>query len=208
MAEHKPAPDLYTPFAVYDKAAYFANVHPVEWRAQLQSSTGGRLFNIKYYGELYRWEVKQTPRHIEHHEKHYGKNFNGLITNTDEAPELIYAVDILTGEEILLFDGARQGHDNYFCNEWTPEQLNNRAATQTYTDAAGNSVFEIVLHAFFNIDYEDELDTFLNEEGELRLITGEKTDLAYLQRNGFDAFAIDAYNEQGEFVSIHSAELA
>ncbi|NML40819.1 hypothetical protein HHL17_26720 [Chitinophaga sp. G-6-1-13] len=208
MAQHKPAPDLYAPYVVYDKAAYFNNIHPVEWRAQLQSSTGGRLFNIKYYGELYRWEVKQEPRYIEHHEKHYGKNFNGLITNTDEAPELIYAVDIHTGEEILLFDGCRQGHDNYFCNEWTPEQLNNRTTAQVYADAAGNSVFEIVLHAWFNIDYEDELDTFLNEEGELRLITGEKTDLAHLQRNGFDAFAINAYTEQGELVAIHSAELA
>lgn len=208
MAQRKPAPDLYAPYAAYDKAAYFDNIHPVEWRAQIQSSTGGRLFKIKYYGELYRWEVKQEPRHIEFHEKNYGKNFNGLITNTDEAPELIYAVDVHTGEEILLFDGCRQGHDNYFCNEWTPEQLNNRTAAQEYADAAGNSVFEIVLHAWFNIDYEDELDTFLNEAGELRLITGEKTDLAHLQRNGFDAFAIDAYTEQEEFVSIHSAELA
>ncbi|MBC9931797.1 hypothetical protein [Chitinophaga qingshengii] len=204
----RPAPELYAPYAAYDKAAYFNNIHPVEWRAQLQSSTGGRLFRIRYYGDLYRWEVKQEPRHIEHHEKHYGKHFNGLITNSDDAPELIYAVDIHSGEEILLFDGGRQGHDNLFCNEWTPAQLNNRPLTHDYTDAAGNSVFEIVLHAFFNIDYEDELETFQDEAGEIRFITGEKTDLAYLQRNGFDAFAIDAYSEQGDFIAIHSAELA
>lgn len=205
--EHKQAPDIYGPYAVYDTPAYFEKMHPVEWRAQIQSSTEGRQFRIKYYGELYKWEVRQEEPYLSHFYKHHGKAFNGLITATDFAPELIYAVDIISNEEILLFDGCRHGYNNLFCDTYTTAQLQQRKAGHLFADATGNEVFEIVVHAFFNVDYEDEAENFMNKEGKATLITGEIVDLPYLKRNGFDAIAIRGYHKDG-FISLHEAELA
>ena len=208
MNRGRQAPDLYAKFAVYDKPAYFNQLHETEWRGQLQSSTGGRLFRIKYYDSLFKWEIKPTPQHIVHHQQHYGRHFNGLVAGSDRAPELLFAIDIHSGEEILLFDGGRHGYSNLFCDTWEPRQLTNRMPSKFYTDSRGNQEFEIVVQAFFNVDYEEELDSFRDESGTLRLISGEKTNLGYLLRNGFDAISIKGYDRQGDFVAIHSAELA
>ncbi|NML23625.1 hypothetical protein HHL16_22285 [Pseudoflavitalea sp. G-6-1-2] len=208
MNANKQAPDHLAPFSVYDNPDYFNKMHAIEWRAQLQSSHGGRLFRILYYNELYNWPVKDTPQHREFHEKNYGKHFAGLIAGSDFAPELIYAVDIVSGEKILLFDGCVHGYNNLFCDEWLTEETNKRVADKVYRDSAGNEVFEIVPVAFFNIDYEEEQATMKDTQGDIRLLNGEKVTLDWLQRNGFDAFGINAYSAKGGFVSVHSAELA
>ena len=195
-------------FAVYDNPAYFNDMHPVEWRGQVQSSTGGRRFLIRYYGSLYTWEVKPVEKHLLHHHKHYGKAFNGLICGTDEAPELIFAVDPESGEEILLFDGCRHGYDNLFCDTWTPEEVSRRAAAELYRDADGNELFEVVAYAFHNIDYDEEREEFEDAEGRISLLSGEIVDLPYLQRNGFDGFGIMLYSANGEKVKAHERELA
>ncbi|MFB6456862.1 hypothetical protein ACE38W_16435 [Chitinophaga sp. Hz27] len=202
------APDLYSSYAIEGNPAYFEKMHEVEWRGQLQSSTGGRKFRIKYYGELFTWEVKQQATHQEMHRRNYGNNFNGLIAETNEAPELIYAVDAITDEKILLFDYAIHGYDNLFNNEWDLSKMPQRNADNLYRDAAGNEVFEVVVSTYNNVDYEDEAEGFVQDNGFIRLIDGREVDIPFMQRNGFDAISIILYSANGDMVVIHQRELA
>lgn len=204
----RPAPDLYSPYAIEANPAYFEKMHDVEWRGQLQSSTGGRKFRIKYYGCLFTWEVKQREAHQEAHRRNYGNNFNGLIAETNEAPELIYAVDAVSGEEILLFDYAIHGYDNLFNNEWDLSKMPPRNADNIYRDAAGNEIFEVVVRTYNNIDYEENDEGFVYDNGVIQLIDGTEVDIPYLQRNGFDAITIILYAENGDSVMVHQRELA
>ncbi len=204
----RPAPDLYAPYVIEANPAYFEKMHDVEWRGQLQSSTGGRKFRIKYYGELYTWEVKQKEAHQEMHRRNYGNHFNGLIANTEEAPELIYAVDAVTGEAILLFDSCIHGYDNLFNNEWDHSKMPQRTADILYKDAAGNELFEVVVRTYNNIDYEDTAEGFVQDNGLIKLIDGREVDIPYIQRNGFDGIAIILYDENGGMVMVHQRELA
>ncbi|RAJ78942.1 hypothetical protein CLV59_1061 [Chitinophaga dinghuensis] len=204
----RQAPDLYSPYATEANPAYFEKMHDVEWRGQLQSATGGRKFRIKYYGDLYTWEVKQQEAHQEMHRRNYGNNFNGLIVETNEAPELIYAVDVATGEEILLFDYCAHGYDNLFNNEWDLHKMPHRNAENIYKDAAGNEIFEVVVRTYNNIDYEDKDEGFVQENGLIKLMDGREVDIPYMQRNGFDAIAIVLYAENGDMVVVHQRELA
>lgn len=204
----RPAPDLYKPYAFEGNPAYFKNLHEAEWRGQLRSSTGGAQFRIRYYGELYTWQVKQKPAHLEAHYRNYGRHFNGLIAATNEAPELVYAEDAVTGERILLFDYSLHGYDNLFCNEWDFSKMPQRQADNIYRDAAGNEVFEVVVCTFNNIDYEDEDEHFLGPDGKATLLNGSKVDISFLQRNGFDGISILLYDKDGEKVMVHQRELA
>lgn len=204
----RPTPDLYTKYAIENNPAYFKNMHDVEWRGLLQSSTGGTRFRIKYYGSLYTWEVRQEAAHLEAHHRNYGKYFNGLITIVNDAPEVIYAEDVVTGERILLFDYCLHGYDNLFNNEWDFSEMPERPADNTYRDAAGNEVFDVVVQTYNNIDYEDENEGFADENGMIELINGNKVDIPYLQRNGFDAISIVLYSENGDMVVAHTRELA
>src|SRR5262245_40327595 len=63
-------------------------VQTYEWRRRLKSQSGQTKFKIKYYGQLH-------------------PNDKALIVGTDFAPALVLAVDSVTGQEILLFDGCR-----------------------------------------------------------------------------------------------------
>lgn len=57
-------------------------LHSHEWRRKLKSSSGNNKFKIKYYGELH-------------------EDYNYLIVETNFAPALLIAVDVISGEEIL-----------------------------------------------------------------------------------------------------------
>ncbi len=182
------APSFLAPFISYDHPTAFEKMIDIEWRGQIQSSTQNKKFKIKYYGELF--EEYQ------------------LITGTDFAPELIYAVDVDTQEEILLFDGCKHGYDSMFCDEYSPEQINNRPVTQFFTDANGEDTFEVIVSVYHNIDYDEELDDFVNDEGDIPLIHGEIIDLATLKSDGFDVFQIIVIDAQGKHAAIHQRELA
>lgn len=120
----------------------------------------------------------------------------------------IYAVDALTGEELLLFDNSIHGYDNLFNNEWDFSKMPPRKADKVYVDAAGNEVFEVVVRTYNNIDYEDADEEFVQENGLIRLIDGREADVEYMKRNGFDGVAIVLYAENGDMVMVHQRELA
>ncbi len=187
MVMNKPAPTYFEQLAVYDNEKYFDKVIDIEWRGQLQSSSGNKKFKIKYYGEL-----------MEEH---------GLITATENAPALVYAIDIITGEEILLFDGGKHGYDAMFCDTWPADQISERPLAHWYTDKNGEDTFDIILSVYYNIDYEEEAAEFLNENGQVTLVSGEEISLETLKRNGFDAIGIYAVNTAGEIIPVVEEEL-
>ncbi|MCS3798801.1 hypothetical protein [Niastella sp. OAS944] len=159
-----------------------------EWRRQLKTPSGQTKFRIKFYGRL--------------HEK-----YNNLIVGTDFAPSLILAVDNVTGQEILLFDGCKHGYNAMFCDTFTAEQIQNRPATNFYNDKAGNEIFEIVISTYNGIDYEDELADQVDENGLIELIDGTKVEFNNVKCNGYDTLQIWAISEGGDTVNVVSEEL-
>lgn len=181
-------PTYYEGFVTYDNGSYYKDLIDIEWRGQVQSSTGNKKFRIKYYGEIF--------------EKYQ------LIANTDIAPELIFAEDIETNEKILLFDGCKHGYDAMFCDTYTPEQINDRPLSNLFTDKDGHEIFEVIVTVYYNIDYEDELPYLQDETGNIELISGEIITTETLTRNGFDFIAIKVINEKGNWQTIFEKELA
>lgn len=184
------APTHLNHFVTYQHEAYFNDLMEIEWRGQIQSSTQNKRFKIKYYGELF--EEYQ------------------LICGTDFAPELIYAVDIDSNEEILLFDGARHGYDPMFCDEFTNEQLTNRPLIHVYKDQDDQTVFNVIVKVYHNIDYEDddEMESLTNPVGEIELISGEIISIEQLKANAFDFIQIMVINSLGNVYRIFERELA
>ena len=165
------------------------DLHSHEWRRKLRTASANRKFKIKFYGALH-------------------EDYSNLIVETDFAPALVYAVDIVTGEEILLFDGCKHGYNAMFCDTFTPEQITNRPLANQYKDSNGNEVFEITISTYYGIDYEDEFREEVDTNGLLELIDGTKMDFESVKRNGYDTLQIWATNTNGEIVEVVSEELA
>lgn len=182
------APTYYEKFVTNENENYFQDLKDIEWRGQIQSSAQNKKFRIKYYGDFF--------------EKY------GLIVSTDFAPALVVAEDVETGEQILLFDGCQHGYNAMFCDEYSKEQVSNRPLSNTFADKDGNEVFEVLVSVYYNIDYNEELEDFQNEEGEVELISGEIISVETLFRNGFDFIQIQLINPQGESINILEEELA
>ncbi|HEY6144488.1 MAG TPA: hypothetical protein VIV55_13845 [Flavobacterium sp.] len=165
------------------------DLHSHEWRRQLKTSSGKKKFKIKFYGQL--------------HEEH--KN---LIVGTDFAPSLVFAVDILNGQEILLFDGCKHGYNALFCDTFTDEQIKNRPVTNFYTDKDGNVTFEIIISTYNGVDYDDEFADQVDENGLIVLIDGTKIEFEKVKRNGYDTLQIWAISDNGKTINFISEELA
>ena len=160
-----------------------------EWRRKLRTASANRKFKIKFYGALH-------------------EDYSNLIVETDFAPALVYAVDIVTGEEILLFDGCKHGYNAMFCDTFTSEQITNRPLANQYKDSNGNEVFEITISTYYGIDYEDEFREEVDTNGLLELIDGTKMDFESVKRNGYDTLQIWATNTNCETVEVVTEELA
>jgi hypothetical protein len=163
-----------------------------EWRRQLKSSSGQTKFKIKFYGQLH-------------------EDYNNLIVGTDFAPALVFATDNATGQEILLFDGCKHGFNAMFCDTFSDDQIKNRPANTFYKDENGSDTFEVVVSAYYQINYDDKDEEFLenvDDNGLLELIDGSKIEFEKVKRNGFDVFQIFVSNDNGTTTEIVSEELA
>jgi hypothetical protein len=161
---------------------------PHEWRRQLRSPSGQTKFRISYYGQ--------------HH-----KDYPSLIVGTSFAPVLIYAVDDVTGQEILLFDGCRHGYNPIMVDFYTPEQCN-RKAEELYRAADGTELFEVFISTYNGIDYDAEYMEEIDEDGWIVLGDGSKVALDEVKRNGFDTLQIWLKTDTGKIIEIVSEELA
>ena len=160
-----------------------------EWRRKIKTKSGGKIFRIKYYGELH-------------------SKYKNLIVQTEFAPSKVYAVDISNGNEFLLFDGCFHGYNAMFCDKYSKDQIKNRIAKKIYTSENGNEKFELIISTYNGIDYEDEFREEVDSNGKIELISGKKIDFEEVKRNGFDTLQIWGINENGMKVEIVSEELA
>ncbi|RBW61955.1 hypothetical protein DS884_02830 [Tenacibaculum sp. E3R01] len=155
----------------------------------MKTKSGGKIFRIKYYGELH-------------------SKYKNLIVQTEFAPSKIIAVDVSNEEEFLLFDGCFHGYNAMFCDKYSEEQIKNRKAENVYTSENGNERFELIISTYYGIDYEDEFREVVDSNGKIELISGKKIDFEEVKRNGFDTLQIWGINENGVKMEIVSEELA
>lgn len=182
------APTYLAPFVTYDSTTYFQDLIEIEWRGQIQSTAKGKQFKIKYCGK-------------------YADDI-ALIVDQEDYPVLVYAEAIDSQEQILLFDYAKHGYDAMFCDEYEEAELNKRQSELQLLDVEGETLFEVLVYAYHNIDYEEEMEDFLNEANQIELITGELITPEDLKRNGFDFFGIDVIDANGNRKTIVEFELA
>ncbi|PWJ31143.1 hypothetical protein [Sediminitomix flava] len=119
---------------------HFESPHKIltnEWRRKLISNSGNSRFKIKYYGK----------RHDE---------YPSLIVSENFSPLKISVVDILTDDEILLFDGSIHGYNALFCDKYTLEQLNKRTESEIYVSDENQDTFEVIISTIHSINYNEE----------------------------------------------------
>ena len=165
------------------------DLHSHEWRRQLKSTSGEKKFKIKFYGQLH-------------------EDYKNLIVGTDFAPSLVFAIDVSTGKEILLFDGCKHGYNALFCDTYTDEQIKNRPTTNYYADQDGMDIFEIIISTYNGVDYDDEFTDQVDENGLIELVDGTKIEFEKVKRNGYDTLQIWVTNENGKSIDVVSEELA
>jgi hypothetical protein len=165
------------------------DLHSHEWRRKLSTKSGQTKFKIKYYGELH-------------------EDYRNLIVGTSFAPSLVFAMDIETGHEILLFDGCKHGYNAMFCDAYNDDQIENRSVENYYKNKDGSEIFEIIVSTYNGIDYEDEFGEEVDENGLIEIIDGTKIEFETVKRNGYDTLQIWAINEKGEIINFVSEELA
>ena len=98
----------------------------------------------------------------------------------------------------------RHGYDNMFCDEHNPAQLAHRPL-QRYEIPAS----KLVLELGYNIDYEDEKESFeVDEADTVELVNGERMPWEQVKRDGIDYIALYYVNDKGKQLQILDAELA
>ncbi|MDR4532852.1 hypothetical protein [Glutamicibacter sp. PS] len=149
----------------------------------MHSATGGRLFRISYSGTIWR---------------------DVIVGEQSPALVLTHAID--TGETLTIFDEGGHGYDTMFVDIFDPGVLDSRTARHPLVIDA-EDCFEIELELFDNVDWDEEEQSLLDQQGELRLQSGELIDSARLRADGFDAIGITVISRDGTRHEIVSEEL-
>ena len=152
------------------------------------SSKGNELLDVWYYGELFEVTGENQP----------------YIGNTENTPEKIVVKDTTSGEEILIFDGAKHGYDNLFCEEYDLESIKNRPLKKYNIPTS-----KLILRLAYNINYEDEKEEYeIDDNNNVTLIDGSTLSWDDVKRNGFDYIALYFVDQNGKKVQFFDRELA
>ena len=89
------------------------------------------------------------------------------------------------------------------CDEHDEETLKNRPLQDL-----DDTLYQIEICAFYNIDYAAEREDFCDENGKVELTNGEVIDFERLQQDGMDALVIELINPQGQRREIVNESLA
>ncbi|MFF0221145.1 hypothetical protein [Streptomyces sp. NPDC004629] len=167
----------------------WADLLDIGWAGQLCDPAGQKRFRLRHHGEL----------------------LNGMITDVQRLPPLVYAVPP-SGKPILLFDGAAHGYNALFCDSWDERELRARRADRTYVDSDGEDTFELVVWTGYNIDWDDEDERADVEDpdapGLARLVDGRRLPFAAVAAAGFDSITVTATSARGHARDVLSEELA
>jgi len=157
------------------------------WKGKLISSSGSDRFKIKYFGHL----------------------MSELIARTVDLPQLVFAIDAETEEEILLFDGSIHGYNGIFVDRFSQGKLDSRKANTFFNNGVS---YEIILEAHYGIDYDDPREDFIefvDSNGFLEIDElGKKLPFEQIKRNGFNFFGVVGIEGNGREVEILSEELS
>jgi hypothetical protein len=165
------------------------NLQKHEWRRRLKTASGQKKFKITYFGQLH-------------------SDYQNLIVGTDDMPALVIAVESVSGEEILIFDGCRHGYNALFCDNYSEKNMKYRKANKLYKAPNGTDTFELTISTYNGIDYDDEFASDVDQDGFIELIDGTKVEFETAKRNGFDTLQIFGTADNGEVIEIVSEELA
>ena len=148
--------------------------------AILISSTGNTELEIYYYGELV--QIRKVPYIVD------GKY-----------PCLIVAKDPISGEEFVVFDGAKHGYDAMFCNDPIGD-IKRELKLYDYTKG------KIEITFGYAIDYEEEKDDYaFNGNNEVELIDGTYLDWEKTKSIGFDWISMKSVDKRKQFVDLELA---
>jgi hypothetical protein len=141
---------------------------------------GTDLFEIMYYGRL------------------MGKT---LIVGTDDAPMLVFAKAVSTGQEILIHDGCIHGYDNMAWKEHTDADKVKRDLKKSEF-----GIGRIFLHTETLPD--DEGDWEKDEDGLVIAEHGRRYKREDLKRDAITSLSVDLVTEKGKKINIIGEELA
>lgn len=154
----------------------------------LCSTTGSELLEVWFYGDSFQDEGEEYP----------------YIESTEEAPCRVVVRVPESGEEFLIFDGAKHGYDSMFCDAYESDILENRPLKRYEIPAS-----KLILEIGYGIEYESERDEYdIDEDGLVELVDGRKMHWETVNRDGIDYIALFFVNDEGEQVQILDAELA
>lgn len=171
-----------------DLAAKFPVKYPgTIWRGQLVSSSQNKLFKIKFYGDEFK---------------------DGCIAATEEAGQIVIAVDPVSNEEILLFDKARHGWDAFHSGFYEEERQIERPVDNWCQTEHGTDTFRLVITAYYNEGTKETLLDEVDDNGMVELPSGDMLPLQDAFDDCFDSFGVDAIDEQGHAFKLISEELA
>ncbi len=154
----------------------------------LCSAAGSELLEVWFYGDLSQVEGEAHP----------------YIESTEQAPCRVVACVPESGEEFLIFDGAKHGYDSMFCDVYELDALENRPLRKYEIPAS-----KLILEIGYGIDYESEREEYdIDENGLVELVDGRKIRWENVKRDGFDYIALFFVCDDGEKVQILDAELA
>ncbi len=148
----------------------------IQWFGQLISTTGNKKFQIRYFGNLMEGET---------------------ITDTIEAVQKTIAIDIVTKEEILLFDKMLHGWDGFINNTYQDQKNINRVTDKIYKSKTNSDTFQILVLAYYNSGTREELLDSVNAMGNILLENGSNLNIQDAFDDAFDAVVIYAIDEQG-----------
>lgn len=159
-----------------------------EVTVNITDSKGGKLFEIWYYGQ---------PMEISGYA-------NPLYISTEFSVTKFIAKSVLTGEDVLLFDGAVHGYDNMFCETYSKEQIENRPLQKMDIPPS-----EIKIELFYGIDYDEEKEDYeFDGNGNCILLNGTIIPWEQVKSDGIDAIALYYKNSKGKWIEFAEEELA
>lgn len=158
----------------------------------VRGRTGGELFEIYYFGDLFQNEYLPNPYIVD------------LYVGEELLPCKVVAEDVSTGEHIVIYDGFCHGYNGMFCDECDRQKARER---QLVRYDLPPSKLHICLG--YNIDYEAEKEGLsIDKDEEIRLINDEVVSWEQVKRNGFDYLSLSCEDDEGNRTEILSLELA
>ena len=148
----------------------------IVWQARIKT----KCRQIKYYGNYI---------FIEYYQRSF-------IASTEFGPPVIIAVDE-RGNDILIFDGCKQGYDNLFNHyNWKDDVIKNRIVSQNLF-TRNHSSFEVIISAFYDKDFDGMFKGELNSKGICEFDNGLCIELDKIKRDGFCFFEV-MIEEEGD----------